>query len=303
MSLTDTNKIDSPRASVIVVAFNSSDLLGRCLQALSSQPDSNVLDVLVVCKQPATCDQDLAQRFFKTRVLPVERSLTIPEMRLVGIRNAKADIVALIEDDCMVGPAWLSSMLDAHNAGHRVVGGPVEAGDYSCGRDWAVYFCEYGRFGTPFSGQVSFLSGTNVSYRAEDMVNVKVGTGFEEVFFHETIIEQGGSLFASADMLVTNQNKWKNRNCLSGAFHHGRAYAAKRFGSSLNGKRALYALFSLFLPVIKTLRTLKSLHSSKRREIPLLTSVLWIFVFQLSWSAGEFTGYLSGAGKSTEQWR
>ena len=303
--MTTADNIKSPpvELSVVVIALNSGKLLGQCVSALATQERSFEMEIHVVSKTP---EPEGFQRLAKPAVVcwhHVGPEQTVPIMRRTGIGQATARIIALLEDDCMVAPQWMSSLLAAHNGGQRVVGGPVEAGDFKHARDWAVYYCEFGRFAEPFSGEVNALSGTNVSYRTEDLLPEQMQHGFIDVFAHQTMRDSGHTLFAASEALVINQNSWSTRACSVAAFHHGRAYAAQRFETGFSLKRLVYALFSPLLPLLKTARTLQEIRTSKRRDLPVVKPLPWVIMFHLCWSAGEMTGYIAGPGRSIEQWR
>ena len=55
----------------------------------------------------------------------------------------------MTEDHCVAGDGWLQSVVRAHEAADAAVGGAVENGATDRVVDWAVYFCEYGRYMLP----------------------------------------------------------------------------------------------------------------------------------------------------------
>jgi hypothetical protein len=292
-----------PALSVVVVSFSGSALLQECLASLISQPDFRQMDVHIVTKKKEGDTQGYGKEFPNIFWHVVAANETVPRMRTVGFMESKADLVALLEGDCTVGPQWCSSILEAHKSCNIAVGGAIEPGDYSRGIDWAVYYCEFGRFLSPLSGVVAALPGTNVSYKKSAIDLEEIKDGFYEVFLHSRWQDTGVELYAADGMMVTNNGSWLPGDCVSVPFHHGRAYAARRFGTGYGPRRVISGLLAIVLPLVKTLRTLREVTSRCRTELPLLKALPWIVVFYSCWSVGEFFGYLTGPGQSIEKWR
>jgi hypothetical protein len=293
----------APALCVVVVSFNGDKLLEDCLSALVSQADSQLIEIHVISK---TGSPDvLPGNGGPTPIYwhEVPRTATIPAMRRLGIEKSNAELLALLEDDCVVGPQWLHAVLAAHRTAHPAIGGPIEPGAYGQGLDWGVFYCEFARFLAPFSGVVNALPGNNVSYKKAAIDQVHTTEGFYEIFFHENLQSAGTELFADNDMVVTNGNAWQFKDCSASPFHHGRAYAAQRFGPRYSARRLLYGLLALLLPIVKTFRTLKEISSRKRKDLPLLKALPWIIVFHSCWSAGELSGYFAGPGDSIGKWQ
>lgn len=293
----------TPTLSVVVVSLNRANLLDRCLAALVSQPGAKQIEIHVISKRPCPDVPPDGGHASRINWHQVAATITIPEMRTLGIERSTAGLLALLEDDCLVGPQWLQSVLAAHQSGYPAIGGAIEPGDFSSGLDWGVFYCEYARFLAPFSGTVKALPGNNVSYKRKAIDPTLTGQGFYEVFIHEKLQTSGNGLFAESGMVVKNVNSWRFKDCSVSPFHHGRAYAGQRLGPKFSARRLIYGLLAVLLPIVKTFRTLREIQSRKRKDLPLFKALLWIIVFQSCWSMGELMGYLAGPGDSIEKWR
>lgn len=293
----------TPILSVVVVSFNGEVLLARCLAALVSQADAQQIEIHVISKN--LCPDEPPDSGYAPRIHwhQVAATTTIPAMRSLGIEQTSSELLALLEDDCLVGPQWLQSVLAAHQSGYPAIGGAIEPGDFSRGLDWGVFYCEFARFLVPFSGMVKALPGNNVSYKKRAIDPMLISRGFYEVFIHEKLQESGTELFAQNGMAVKNINTWRFVDCSLSPFHHGRAYAGQRLGPQFSARRLFYGLLAVLLPIVKSFRTLREIRSRKRKDLPLLKALPWIIIFQSCWSAGELVGYLAGPGDSIGKWR
>jgi GT2 family glycosyltransferase len=300
----------SPKLSVIIPSFNSLSLLEKCLEALVPQMQAGLVEVLAIRdREAAPTDeyQILQQRFDRVQWIAAPEGATVPQMRMLGIAQSKGDIIALIEDDCIVCADWCSSVIQAHqSAADGVIGGAVEPGAYTTGLDWGIYFCEYARFMQPFEGTVQVLPGNNVSYQRTTLTqllqNHPNNEGFYEVFMHSALQQAGRSLTADPALVVHNCNSWKFTNISTVPFHHGRGFAGMRFASQPL-KRLLFLGVALLLPLIQMSRIIKVVFDRKRYLFELIWAIPAILMFWISWSVGEFVGYLLGPGNSLERWK
>ena len=300
-----------PALSVVVVAFTGRpDLLRDCLQALAEQRDSGDLEVIVIAPTPVGTDTELewlSARFaggFAVRETP---DLTIPHMRRVGITMAHGDVVALIEDDCVVAPGWAAAFVNAHRDHHAAVGGAVEPGSYRRLLDWAAYLSDYWRFMLPIGrGHSSRLPGNNVPYTRDvidELLAITADNGLQEAFVHERWHVDGKSLLAEPAAVVRNEHRWGIRDVTCVPFHHGRAFGGQRAQNWSVPRRAVFAVASAALPVLHVIRIVQRVRNRGTGGVPVLRALPWLGVFGVSWAAGECLGYAAGAGASLKEWR
>ena len=293
----------APTLSVVVVSINRPALLRACLEALETQADAST-ELLVVFDGSAAVGPDatLRDRFPRVRWVEAPRGTTVPLLRALGVRTSSGDIVALIEDDCLVRDGWCRAILEAHRGPETAIGGPVEPSPYRRGRDWAVYFCEYARFMAPMPAD-GRLSGTNVSYKRRAIAEALGPEGLNDVFLHWAWSRAGTPMRADDRLAVRNINEWPSGHLTIVPFHHGRAFAARRCVRLPVWRRAALAAGAPFLPVLQGARMIATVLGRRRRLVPFVRAIPGILVFTCSWSAGELAGYLLGAGRSASRWR
>ena len=299
-----------PELSVVVVAFTRrTDLLLACVKAIADSHGPCRIEVVVVSSGPIPAIESLeslSTRFAGGLAVHEGAGMTIPHLRRFGITKTRGDVVALIEDDCIVATDWVRAILAAHQEQHAAVGGAVEPGSYRRSIDWAAYLSDYSRFMLPFGREVSTrLPGNNVSYKRNvinELLAITAEQGLQETFVHQKWHGEGKSLLAEPAAIVRNEHRWGVRDVVAVPFHHGRAFGGQRAQHWGAARRAAFALASAGLPLMHVARIVQRV---RRRggTVPVMRALPWLGVFGLSWAAGECVGYAAGAGASLEQWR
>ena len=300
----------APALSIVVVSFGRTlDALERCLRAVNAQRVARDAEIIVVRKWHVEAGEDagnLASKFRHVRWLNATDG-TIPHMRRLGVAESSGQVVALVEDDCVVDVDWGGSIMRAHAGPHVAVGGAVEPGAYRSALDWAVYFCDYSRFMLPFAGgEESLLPGSNVSYKRRvvpELLAITEQEGLQETFVHRAWHETGKPMFADPRIVVRNEHRWTVADVSSVPFHHGRAFGGRRAHTWGLEQKMLFALSTAALPLVQVARILLRVARRRRAIVPLVRALPWIGLFNVSWAAGECVGYAMGAGDSLRRWR
>jgi len=291
--------------SAIVVSFNNEEQLGRCLSTLYGQAVDTESELIVVrAGEPSSA---LKHSYPQIKWIQAPAGTTVPMMRTLAIQAALGDIVALTEDDCVVAPDYCAALKTAHHIQCDAIGGAVQPGSFDKALDWGVFFCEYGRFMPPLTGDVKALPGNNLSYKKHVLIELlekgDIADGFYEAFVNSGLSGAGRQLKADSTILVRNENRWHMQNVTSIPFHHGRSFAAMRFAKTATWQRLAYLCISFGLPAIQTYRVAREVKQRQQYAPRLLAALPSIILFWSSWSAGEFMGYLLGPGESLKQWR
>lgn len=294
--------------SIVVVSFNGERLLTRCLESLGIETGPHGAEILVVADwdgpggRPA---ERLANVFSQVRWIDVPPGCTVPRMRALGIAASRGNIVALLEDDCVVEPGWCGAMLAAHRAVGGAVGGPVEPGPYRRALDWAVYFCDHGRFMLPLGDRAFALPGNNLSFTQAAFARLPAGAAHEffEVFAHDAWQRERVPTRLEPAAAVRNVNAWTLAHVTWIPYHHGRAFGGRRVAGQPLWRRGSMGLFAAALPALKVTRVVREVVSRRRLIGPMLYALPWIVVLSTCWSLGEGVGYFLGPGASPSKWR
>jgi GT2 family glycosyltransferase len=107
--------------SVVIANWNRRDLVKQCLESLRNQSYSNFEIVLV---DNGSSDGSVAfveQQFPEVRVLALTRNNGFAAANNAGIRIARGELIALLNNDAKPEPSWLESLVHALEA-HPEVG-------------------------------------------------------------------------------------------------------------------------------------------------------------------------------------
>lgn len=293
----------SLKLSVVIAASNDLAALEKTLDSLRVQAEGADTEVIAVCNFEAK--SEVTQRFPFVRCVTLSSDTTVPELRARGIRLARGEIIALVEDYCTLDERWCAEIKKAHQSQHPVVGGSVENRCPDRPLNWAVYFCDYGRYMAPVQGgPAQTLSGMNVSYAREVLREVQESfrDGFYEAFANEEIKRCGHPLHLEPSAVAYLARDYRFREIVRSYFHLARAFAGQRVTDSALPKRVMFVLGSCVLPILLPGRIVLGTIRKRRYFAQLLRSLPYLFALTSSWSAGEFCGYLFGEGKSGRRW-
>lgn len=145
------------------------DLLSRCIDSITRQ---SYMDVEVICVSTV---EELPEQVRDSSTVIVERRKGVSLAKNVGIRNAKYEMIALTDDDCICDPDWvknLMSELDDVSVG-CVTGGtyPTREGLWYPSTSWGPekrVFRKEGGFIPPWT----MGAGNNVCLRKKALLRI-----------------------------------------------------------------------------------------------------------------------------------
>jgi hypothetical protein len=298
--------------SVVVTIVDAGDALMRCLDALTAQRGAPPLEVLVpyddsVPGMRAFVDRFPAFQFLDLGALqtaelpsdPAGQHELFDRRRAAGLSRARGDLVAILEDRGVPRPNWAAeaTRLHAERPG-LVIGGAIENG---CDRllNWAVYFCDFGRYQRPFqAGPRQYVSDVNVVYKraALDLTRALWQTRYHEPVVHDALQRAGEALMLSPDFVVDQfRDHLRLSSVLRERIAWGRLFASLRVREERLRTRLGFMAISPLLPVLLFVR-LARMQLDKRVSLSRFVSAAPVVALLLvGWCAGEFLGYLTGA--------
>lgn len=292
-----------PLISVVIPSTSGEKCLQACLRALEEQPIRENAEVIVVnCGRDGIAEM-VSRHFPRVRLLSFSQRKTIPEMRAIGMKLSQSPIVSVIEDHCIPDPHWYENILRAHKNWRGAVGGAVE-NDRGITRmvDWAIFFCEYGRYLNPVPcGPARDIPGINVSYQRESLSLVAdlldEGRSWDSIL-HARLREQGVQLYSDPSIVVYHKQELGLLYFLRQRFHYSRSFAGARVARSSIWKRLIRAISCVALPAVLLARIGVWVIAKRRYLTKLVLAVPLLVLFVLVWSWGEWVGYVFGPGES-----
>ena len=298
------------RLSVVVTIVDAGDALGRCLAALASQRDPPVMDVIVPWDDTVRGTAALATRFPAFRFLamghvPTARAASgaagqhelFDRRRSCGLAAATGDIVAILEDRGVPRPDWARTLMRIHaELPNAVVGGAIENG-HDALLNWAVYFCDFGRYHLPIeAGPRDWVSDVNIGYKRRAIEQTR---NLWQVRYHETTVHwalqrAGETLYLSPELVVDQmRGPVRFRTLIGERFAWGRLFAYTRAREAGFPKRAALAVTAPLLPVLLFARHARLQLTKPLTAGKFLNASPVVFALLVAWSLGEALGYIT----------
>lgn len=293
---------------VVAVIEGGSAAMTTCLEALEPSTSVCALEVLVPYDSRLDSVDELKSRFPWAQFIDARKAVVAEEhgdssrehhdlLRAVGLNLATGPIVALLEDHGVPSENWCKALLHAHRTSDSSgIGGAVENGVDRL-LNWAVYYCDFGRYQNPVpTGQVEFLSDSNVSYKREALWTAKHlwSTAFHETSVNWELRRAGFGLELNPEMVVfQTRRRLRLLAALRERVVWGRSFAGTRATEISGGQRMVFAALSFLLPVILTFRIVIQGLQKRRHLGKLFASLPIIFLLEIFWALGEFIGYLT----------
>ncbi len=303
--------LDPALSVVVTVVSDTSEQsdtshLEGCLESLRRQVNAPLMEVLVTCDARLPGIKEIEQRFPEVRFIAVEKLQTArsgpsrehhDELRGIGIRKARAPLIALIEDVGRPDRNWVAALVKEHTQSYAAVGGAMENG-INRPLNWALYFGDFGRYQNPVPrGPSPYVSDANVCYKRAALERVADAwpDSYNEARVHGALASRGEGLALSPDVIVYQHRlNLRLMPALVERYVWGRSYAAVRVQGMPAARRVVLAVLCPVLPFVLFFRQLGNVVRTKRNEAAFLKSSPLTALLDTAWSWGEFVGYVTG---------
>lgn len=296
-----------PRVSVVVAARTPPDSTEKTLASLAGQRRASEIEVLVADGSGDGRMAALAQSFPSIRHIAVPEG-NLPTLKGTAIRQARGDVIAVLDPSDVAEPDWVDEMLEAFaDPSVWAVGGSVLLSGNESAGNVAAYLFEYGAFNPPIAAgdTQGDLPGNNVAYRRSALIDtcadILASEGFKKPFLHERIRACGGRLVLRPTMRVHHLTHYLFVAFSVRRFHHGRCFGAVRVRRAPLAMKALYRAFAPAVAPTLIARHLRraASHPGNRRLLP--GAALALCGVCLFWALGEWLGCWFGPGQSCQE--
>ncbi len=283
--------------SVIIATRRQNDLLISCLSTLSNQAGETDAELLVVQTLSAPVAPSITQAFPAVNFITCAANTSLAEMKAIGIRQARGNVIALTQPHCIPSNNWLRMHINAHRQLQAsAIGGAVINRSQATISERCAFRCEYGKFNSNrLAGVTKSLASSNVSYKKGDLLEVMDGD-YWETELHRRLSKLGSGLWYLPEMNVVHQRRCSFLTYLLERFHYSRYFAARRFEN--RGVALMYAVGCTLLPAIVLIRLLTAFSTDDNFYAECIVCIPCFIAISIAWTAGEFIGYIFGSGHS-----
>lgn len=314
--MTDPNAPAAPVLSVVMTIVDGGAVLTACLDALVAQVGVPDIEVLVPYDHVTAEAAALADRYPQFRFIdlgrilggmtpanPLEMHAFYDTRRAEAMKLARGRLIAIIEDRGVPDPNWAETMIRLHEThSHGVIGGAVTNGVDRLW-NWAIYFCDFGRYGPPLqSNDPEYVTDTNIVYKRETIMSVR---NLWDVKYQEAQVNWALRR-AGAGLMLTDKAWTEQRRPQvdTGALVAERVNWARMFGQVRareisRTQKLVLCLAAPVLPLVLFIRHFRRQIAKGRHVGKFITAAPLTLFLLVCWSYGELRGYLENpAGKA-----
>ena len=292
---------EPPLVSVILLVGNRRERSARALRSVLEQEGLDEAEVLLIDAGSLGLVPLEGSDHPKVRLIRPESGGTFGSLRAMGIRGARGEIIAFIEDHVQAKAGWLRGIITAFDGPWAAVGAEVHNANAAVGISSAIELMNYGPWIPPLvRGEAEMLAGNNTAYRRSELM--QYDSQLNELLLSDTVLQwrlvaDGHRLFAEPDMAIEHLNPTTIRTCSKAEFFYHWCFAVARanaFEWTL-GAKARYVLLSPLIPWLRFAR-LFGLVRRKRPQGSGVSLTDWLAILLLLHAAvlGQAFGLVFG---------
>jgi hypothetical protein len=263
------------------------------------------MEIILVDISSTECPDLPGSGHRRVQVIPFERPNFYGEAMAEGVRYSQAPIVAFLEEHALACPRWADALLRSFEGPWSAVGCMVKPAIKRSSISRAVALLNDERWSSAEqAGEVPFIRGHNASYRRQVLIDLgqDLAENLEfELFFHQTLHEQGHRLLLNPDVRIVHMNEASWMSLISMYATWNRTFGAARCRHYEWGWWDRFAR-TAGLPLVPFLRLGRTLWERLRRKdvaFPMLLSITpAMFAAHAASAWGQCLGLLFGPGDS-----
>ena len=275
-----------------------------CLRSVLQQDCIDAIEVLLLDFDAVHSPRLPGSEHPSVRTIAIDSTTQFSSARLRAVREARASIVAFVEEHCTVFDGWASAILAAHARENcAAVGAEVHNANPHVPLSRTIELMNYNLWMPDArGGDYPMLPGHNSSFRRD--VLLSYGDRLEmllraEVTLYIRMFRDGHRLYLEPSAKFRHLNETKVADICRGYYLWHRCYGpirAEVFEWSA-ARRWLYIVATPLIPVYYLVRLTRVLRRSRPSLLPrMMRGIPAIFISQLASAAGQAVGLLFGIG-------
>ncbi|QOY90848.1 glycosyltransferase [Paludibaculum fermentans] len=297
------------RLSVVVAVVGDQQTLSRCLEALVPQTLGKPVEVILPFDDSMQGMDRFQARFPEIQFLDLGHAFTQSKPGTVtarhelfdrrasqGLKAARGEVIALVQDWGAPAPDWCDQVLEAHRLPHAAIGGAVENRHHNV-FNWAVFLLDFGRYQLPLpEGPANYLTDVNTGYKRAALEEVRhLWTDrYNEVTVNWELLRRGHTLWQTPRILVyQDRGPIDVQAMMSERFAWGRIFGAARAHWVSSWMRWVYILAVPLITPLLVLRPGIRAVRTGRGFFTWLRCMPAMLLFATPWCLGEAWGLLT----------
>jgi GT2 family glycosyltransferase len=294
-----------PAMSVVMVTPSHVGDLGLPLRGLSAQTVRHELELILVtpADESAADHASWLTGFHSVSIVRVRHVRSRGAAAAAGVRAARAEIVALMENHVFPEPDWAEQILRAHQGPWMAIGPRVNGLNLRSWTSRAYRMVFYGRLSARDQPRetehLPWHNGTYKSRLLQPFANQLEDLLDHEERFHQMLLAHGYRLYYWPGARLRHANVSRPGRALQLAFYTGRVFASERNRDWPWRRRLLYAAGWPLFPWIRLAQMREDIQRIARQEPTWFLLPLGVLLLHLL-ALGEAIGYLVGPGRASE---
>jgi predicted dehydrogenase len=295
---------DGPAMSVVVVATDGFASVRRTVRHLRDQTVRGQLELVLVgtsAEALSAHEPDELAGFHGVQKIAIGPIANIDKACAPGVRQARAPVVALVEDHAYPEPDWAEMLIEAHRGPWTAVGSLMLNANPGSALSWTNLFMGYGWWTEPLqSGETRLVPMHNLSIKRaalkgfEDRLEDFLGRDGRLL---QALLDRGHRFFVETRARIHHANPSLLGSTVRLRFNAGRlngATMAERGGWS-RARRLIYAAGSPLIPLVRT-RHLRGRVGRSGLGVKAYSALALGLALD---GAGYFLGFTFGAGRTS----
>ena len=216
---------DSPLVSIVIINWNGIRFIDKCIKSILSSTYKNIEIIVVDNASTDGSPEYLSKRYPNIKLIKNARNLGYARACNIGIKYAKGDIIAILNNDVWVDASWLEPLIRILSNPRIGVAGPVIVDPSNKIQNFG-YLLHFSCYPIPVNVdnrheklKLDYISGAAIIARKKTLMEIG---GFDEKFF---------AFYEDADLCFRLKTKgYECRICKSSKIYHIGSASWNKFG-------------------------------------------------------------------------